>query len=259
MRSASRLGLFALVLAIVLPLATLVATAFGTSWFYPALLPSAWTTEGWTAIAHGRLGPALATSIIVGLLVAGLATAIALPIGRAIARAGGATARIGTAAAFLPIAVPPIALATGLQLGALQLGLGGTTLGVVLAHAVPTIGYLTLFFLGVFRGVDAALEESARTLGLSPASTWRHVMLPLLRRPLSEAMLLGFLVSWAQVPLTLVIGGGTVRTLATELMAYVQAGQDRLAAVAALLLLAPAVLALEASRRLARTTGTVAG
>lgn len=259
MSSASRLGLVALALAIVLPLATLVATAFGASWFYPALLPSGWTTEGWAAIANGRLGPALTTSVVVGLLVALVATAIALPVGRAIARADGAVARVGTAAAFLPIAVPPIALATGLQLGALQLGLGGTMRGVVMAHAVPAIGYLTLFFLGVFRGVDSTFEESARTLGLSPAATWRHVLLPLLRRPIIEAMLLGFLISWAQVPLTLVIGGGAVRTLATELMAYVQAGQDRLAAVAALLLLAPAIVALEASRRLARTTGTAAG
>jgi putative spermidine/putrescine transport system permease protein len=259
MKPASRLGLLALMLAILLPLATLVATAFGASWFYPALLPSAWTLEGWTAIANGRLGPALTTSIVVGLLVALLATALALPIGRAIARGDRVVARLGTAAAFLPIAVPPIALATGLQLGALQLGLGGTVLGVVLAHAVPAIGYLTLFFLGVFRGVDGGFEESARTLGLSRGATWRHVMLPLLRRPITEAMLLGFLVSWAQVPLTLVIGGGAVRTLATELMAYVQAGQDRLAAVSALLLLAPAVIALEASRRMARSTGAVVG
>lgn len=255
----ARLGTIVLTIAALLPLAALVITAFGTTWFYPALLPAGWTLDGWTVVGGGRLGPAVATSLAIGSAASLLATVAAVPIGRAIARGDRLVARIGTGAAFLPIAIPPIALATGLQLLALRTGVGGTLVGVVIAHAVPALGYLTLFFVGIFRGVDPEIESAAHTLGLSPRAAWRHVLLPLLRRPLVEALLLGFLVSWAQVPLTLLIGGGTVRTLATELLAYVQAGQDRLAAVSALLLLAPALLALGASRRLARTTGTLAG
>ena len=67
----------------------------------------------------------------------------------------------------------------------------------------------------------------------------RRVTLPLLRRPLVEAFALGFLVSWAQVPLTLLIGQGLVNTLPLELMSYVNAGQDHLAATAGLVLTIP--------------------
>jgi putative spermidine/putrescine transport system permease protein len=83
------------------------------------------------------------------------------------------------------------------------------------------------------------------------------VTLPLLRRPLLEAWLLGFLVSWAQLPLTLVVGGGLISTLPLEVFAYMQAGQDRYAATGALLLLIPPLIALAATRAAAGRTEAV--
>ena len=72
--------------------------------------------------------------------------------------------------------------------------------------------------------------------------------LPAVAPVLAVAALLGFLVSWAQVATTLVIGGGRVRTLPLEVIAYLQAGQDRYAAAGALLLAIPALLMLGAVR-----------
>src|SRR5918994_1041993 len=168
----------------------------------------------------------------------------AAPLGRALARLTGWRRRLGAAAAFLPVAAPPIALATGLQLSLLTLGLGGTYLGVILAHAVPALGYVALYFLGIFLLLDPRVEDEARSLGATPVQTWTQVLVPMLRRPAAEALALGFLVSWAQVPLTLLIGGGAVRTLPLELLAFVRAGQDRYAATGALLLIVPAAAAI---------------
>lgn len=249
--------LAALGLAAVLPLVALLLAAFGMRWFFPALLPDTWTTESWRELGGGRLLGALVESVGLGLAVGLGATALAVPIGRALARAGGALERVGAAAAFLPVAVPPIALAAGLQLALLQLGLGGTRTAVLLGHLVPATGYLALYFLGVFRLLDPEIEATARTLGATPVQVLRRVLAPLLARPLREALALGFLISWAQVPLTLVLGGGRVRTLAVEIVAYVQAGQDRHAATAGLLLAIPAVLALAIARRSADRTTVV--
>ena len=49
-------------------------------------------------------------------------------------------------------------------------------------------------------------------------------------------------------------GGGAVRTLPVEVLAYVQAGQDRYAATGALLLLLPAVAILGAAALAVRRT-----
>jgi ABC-type spermidine/putrescine transport system permease subunit II len=127
---------------------------------------------------------------------------------------------------------------------------------VLLAHVVPASGYLALFFAGVFEGRDAHAEDEARTLGATPAQTLARVTLPMLRRELAEAWALGFLVSWAQVATTQLVGGGRVHTLALDVYDALRAGSDREAAVGALLLGVPPLAALAAARWLAARGAT---
>jgi putative spermidine/putrescine transport system permease protein len=233
----------------VLPMALLVMLSVGRTWFFPALLPSGWTGETWAAlVGDGRLGDALGNSVLLALPVGLIAACIGWPVGRLLARSQPITRHVGAALAFLPVAAPPVALATGLQWSFLRVGLGGSVLGVALAHAVPAAGYASLYMLGVFTGRDDRAEDEARTLGAAPWQVRMRITLPSLRRPLAEAWLLGFLVSWAQLPLTLLVGGGLVTTLPLEVFAYMQAGQDRFAATGALLLSLPPLLAIAAVR-----------
>lgn len=241
-----------LVLSALVPFALLAVWSVGRTWFYPALWPSALTGESWAQLAAGDLGTAGLRSVALGAGTAALGTIVGLPVGRALARLRGWRRRLGAALAFLPVAAPPLALGVGVQYFFLRLGLGGTLLGVLLAHLVPAAGYLALYFLGVFAAHDPGAEEAARTLGATPWQAFWRVTLPALRRQIAEAAALGFLVSWAQVALTLVVGGGLVRTLPTDVFSYVRSGQDRYAAAGALLLSVPPLLALAAARVSAR-------
>ncbi len=242
--------LAALLVSAVLPLVLLAVVSLGRSWFWPALVPAEWDAESWGRVVGGggRLGRAGLNSVALALATGLLATAVALPVGRALARLRGWRRHLGAAAAFLPVAAPPIAVGTGLHVSFLSLGLGGTFGGVLLAHLVPAVGYLALYFLGVFAVWDARVEDEARSLGATPRQVLLRVTLPMLRPALATAATLGFLVSWAQLPLTLLIGRGAVPTLPLEVMAYVQAGQDRFAATGALLLVLPPLLAMAAAR-----------
>lgn len=258
-RAAARGGAVALVaLLSLLPFALLVVWSLAESWRFPVLWPDALGLDAWRGVAGGGATlRALGRSALLAAGVGVLGTAIALPAGRVLARLRGWRRHAAAAAAFLPVAAPPIALATGLQLALLRAGVGGTATGVLVAHLVPAAGYLALFWLGVLDAPDAPFgraEDDARTLGASPRQTWTRVVLPMLRVPLVESFALGFLVSWSQFALTLVIGGGAVRTLPLEVFAYVGAGQDRLAAAGALLLGVPPVLALAAARLAAGRT-----
>jgi len=250
--------LVGLAAAMGLPFLTLLLSSLATGWFYPALLPAQWSSDAWQQLGRGPLGAALATSLLLGTATALLATLLALPIGRLVARGEGRTRGLLTAAAFLTVAAPPVAIGTGLHLLVLRAGWGGSAFGVLLGHLVPATGYLALYFAAVFDGVDAELEATARTLGATPTQVARRLLLPLLQRPVAEALALGFLISWAQVPLTLILGGGAVRTLALEVTAYAQSGQDGLAAAAGLLLTLPAIAAFWSIRRFAGVTRVVA-
>lgn len=253
--AARAVALTLLALSALVPFALLGVWSVSRAWFYPALWPPSLTSESWNALLGGAgAGASVARSAFIAALVGVLGCALALPVGRALARLAGWRRHLGAALVFLPVAAPPIALGTGLQYAFLRAGLGGTVAGVVLAHLVPAAGYLALYFLGVFTAFDARVEEEARSLGATRWQVLARVTLPLLRRPLGEAFALGFLVSWSQVALTLLIGGGQVRTLPLELFGYLRSGQERYAATGALLLSVPPLLALAAARLAAGRT-----
>lgn len=259
MRRGTRvLLLSALVLTSGAPFLLLAFRALGPDWFFPALLPRGAPEAAWRALGSSRLWHSTVTGVLIALATGVIATLVAMPAGRAISRLRGWRRYVAAGAAFLPVAAPPIALGTGLQLSLLALGGGGRPWGVLLAHLVPAIGYLALFFLGVFDAFDRGLELEARSLGADRWQVWRHVLLPLLRRPIAEAVALGFLVSWAQVPLTLLVGAGAVRTLPVEIMSFVASGQDQLAAAGGLLLVLPALLALSGAALVARSDNVIA-
>lgn len=245
-----------------IPFLALLLLSLGGEWFWPALVPRTFDLSRWTGLLGGAPDSRLARAGWISLLLAvgtgALASALALPVGRALARLRGWRRALGAGAAFLPVAVPPIALGIGLQYTFLRLGLAGSLGGVLLAHLVPALGYASLFFLGVFAVYDERVEEEARSLGASPWQVTRFVTLPLLRRPLAEVFVLGFLVSWAQVPLTLLVGQGLVTTLSVEVLSYVQAGQDGLAATGALLLILPPIALLSLVALAVRRTVAVA-
>jgi len=251
--------LAALALSVIVPFALLALWSVSREWFYPALLPPAYTGESWRLLLGGgaALVRASVTSVVLAVLTGALGSVLAFPVGRALDRLRGWRRHLGAAAVFLPVAAPPIAFGTGLQYFSLVLGVGGTAAGVLLAHLVPAVGYLSLYFLGVFSAFDARVEDEARTLGAAPLQVLRAVTLPMLRRQLAEAFALGFLISWAQFALTLLVGGGLVRTLPVELFGYVRSGQDRLAATGTLLIVVPPLLALAAARFAARRTEVV--
>ena len=249
--------LAALAVSAIGPFVVLAAWSVSGRWLFPSLLPERVSAAPWRDALGGGVAHAALTSLALAAGTAVLATALALPVGRALSRLDGWRRHVGAAAAFLPVAAPPVALATGLQVALLYAGLGGTAGGVLLAHVVPAVGYLSLFFLGTFTLFDARVEEAARTLGASPRETLRRVTLPLLRRPVAEAGAVAFLVSWTQFALTLVVGAGAVRTLPLEVFALVRAGQDAHAAAGALVLTLPAVALLAALRLAARRADVV--
>jgi len=238
-----------------LPLATLFLVTTSGGWRFPSLLGQEPGLAAWGRLLQNsdRLAEALVGSLFLALATGILSAAAGLPLGRALSGLRGWARALGAGSAFLPVVAPPLALGVGLQFTFLRLGLGGTFSGVLLSHMVPALGYTSVYFLSVFWAFDREIEEEARRLG---AGTWqilRRVTLPLLRRPLAEAFVLGFLVSWAQVPLTLLVGQGRVRTLTVEVLAWMGAGQDALAAAGSLCLALPplllmAVVALAVSR-----------
>lgn len=260
MTGRDRALLIALFAWVFTPIVILAIRALAESWRFPQIIPDAHDLgTALSAVGTGRLATALWISVGLAIATGLIGTLLGFAIGHSAAHATGVSRRLTLGAAFFTVIAPPIALGVGLQVALLRVGLGGTFAGVLLAHLVPATGYLTLFAMGVFSGLEPSLEDEARTLGASRRQVVTRVLIPLLRRRLGEATVLGGLVSWGQVAITLVVGGGLVRTLPVELMSIVQSGNDRVAAVAALMLSVPPMLGIGLLTMGARRTGASAG
>jgi putative spermidine/putrescine transport system permease protein len=227
------------------PVAALVVYAGATRWFYPALLPAAWTLD---PLQEQLSSPRTREALLTSLLIAGSVTGLSLLIGLPAAYVLGLRRFRGRLAVllllFLPSVVPPLATGMGLNILFLRLGLAGGIIGVVLVHLVPVLPYTVFALLGVFARYDEGYEQQARTLGAGRAQVIWRVTLPLAGPGIIVAGLFAFLVSWSQYVLTLLIGGGQVISLPLLLFAAVSGGRPASIATLALIFATPPLLAI---------------
>lgn len=247
---------------LLLPFVPLVLTSLSRGYFHPQVLPAEWSLRAWSRVlAPGSAAwPALADTVVVALAVTATSLLVGIPAGRVLGAHRFRGRRVVEVALLTPVLVPTIAVALGIHVVMIRLGLDGGRLGVVLVHLVPATPYVVLLTSGVFANADLELEAQARSLGASRWQAWWHVTRPLVAPGIAVAALFGFLVSWGQYALTLVIGGGRVVTLPILLFASASGGDEAVTAAVALFHGLPAVVALVfMARVLGRGVPTVAG
>jgi putative spermidine/putrescine transport system permease protein len=245
----------ALALWLILPLLPLAIWSFAHGWRFPDILPQTWSLKAWSYALSDSSGVlhSLWTSTLVALAATVLSALVGLPAGRVLGLCRFRGRRVVLLLLLAPAIVPAIAIVPGLHGVFLRLGLTGTMTGVILAHLIPVIPYMTLILAAVFARFDIAHEEQARLMGARPWQVWVHVTLPAILPGLLTACLFAFLVSWSQYLLTLVIGGGRVQTLPLTLFSFATSGRNDITGAIAILYILPGLLALTVSA--GRVTG----
>jgi putative spermidine/putrescine transport system permease protein len=251
-----------LIVWLVLPLVPLLIWSFARGWRFPDLLPQEWSLQAWAFALSGRSGvlESLGVTVLVAALATGLAILLGVPAGRALGLYRFRGTGIVELMILAPVIVPGIAVALGLHSVFIQFGLTNTLAGVVLVHLIPTLPYMTLVMAGIFANYDPAFEQQARSLGASALQTFRHVTLPAILPGIVVGGLFAFLVSWSQYVLTLLIGGGRVITLPLLLFNYASAGRNDLTGAIGVLYVLPGLLILLlTARHLTGTNAAVGG
>jgi putative spermidine/putrescine transport system permease protein len=257
-----RFSYFLIIIAILLPIVPLIFWSFARNWFFPDLLPQAWGLDAWRYVISptSRVGEGLVTSTMLALTVVLLSMVVGLPAARVLGMERFRGKQMVEWLIMLPIIVPTLVVAMGIQIVFIRYGLADTFGGVVLVHLVPALPYFVLVMSAVFANYSTELEETARTLGASPLRTFRHVTLPAIFPGLVVASLFTFLVSWSQYITTVLIGGGRVITLPMVLFPFISSASHARAAAISIVFVLPAILALIlTSRTLSREAGAVGG
>jgi molybdate transport system permease protein len=167
----------------------------------------------------------------------------------------------------LPLVLPPTAvgyillglLARDGPLGVKNLGFDLDLLltwkGAVVAAAVMALPLVVRTARVAFEEVDPRLEAMARTLGLGRWRTFAAVTLPLSRRGLLAAALLGFARALGEFGATVVVAGnipGRTQTLALAIFNDLQVGDDQRATLLVLITVVIAFAAVFTVERLVR-------
>jgi putative spermidine/putrescine transport system permease protein len=241
-----------MITAVMLPFLVLVLWSFSARWFYPQLWPAEWGLRAWQYVfgtAGSQIAAGLVQSVLVALVTAVISVLIGVPAGRVLGLYSFKGKDTISIILTLPVIVPPLSVAMGLQLWFLKLGLAETFGGVVLVHLTFCLPYSVFVMWGVFSNYNPDYEDQARSLG---ATSWKlitRVMLPLTLPGIIVAGLFSFLLSWSQYLSTLIIGGGRVTTLPILLFALMGSGDRPVAAAVSIVFVAPAFLALLFSAR----------
>ena len=234
----------AIVVGVLLPLAPLLIWSVSFRWFFPDVLPAAWSLRAWRYVfaPTSQVLAAIGYSLLVATAVTLLSILIGIPAGRAL---GLHQFRGKTAVQFLilaPTIVPAIAVAMGIHVAFIRYGLADTLLGVVLVHLIPVTPYMVLILSSVFANYDVDYEAQARTLGARGYQVFWHITLPAILPGLIVGSLFAFIISWSQYLLTLLIGGGQVVTLPVLLFAFANSGDNPITAALSVVFIAPAIL-----------------
>lgn len=238
-----RIAVSLVVLGVLAPLLPLLVWAFSGRWLFPDLFPTEWSGRAWVYVfaPQSKVLAALGNSLSIALTVTLLSLLIGLPAGRALSVAGWRGRSLVTFLFLAPTIVPVFAAVMGIQIILIRLGLADTWAGVVLAHLIPVLPYMTLLLAGVFATYNPDYEAQARTLGARGWQVWARITLPLIAPSLLTSSLFAFIISWSQYLLTVLVGGGQVVTLPVLLYAFAQSGDLPLTATLSLVFVAPAL------------------
>jgi putative spermidine/putrescine transport system permease protein len=112
-----------------------------------------------------------------------------------------------------PMIVPLIISAAGMYFFYSRLGLQGTYVGVVLAHAALGIPFVIITVTATLVGFDQSLVRAAANLGAGPLRTFFSVQMPLILPGVISGALFAFITSFDEVVVVLFVGSAQQKTL----------------------------------------------
>ena len=251
-----------LVTWLVLPLVPLAIWSFSRSWFFPDLLPSAWSTRAWDyALSDtSQVMDSLWITIVIALGATVLSVLAGVPAGRALGLYNFRGKQLVELIILAPTIVPGIAVVLGIHVTFITMGLTNTVAGVILVHLIPTLPYMVLVMAGIFSNYDPDIEDQARSLGASALKTFWYITLPAIMPGIIVGALFAFLVSWSQYILTLLIGGGRVVTLPLLLFNFATSGRNDVTGAISMIYILPGIVILVlTARHLSGRSGAVGG
>lgn len=225
--------LFLFSLSIVIPTLTILLWVFVERWSWPDFFPRTYSLRAIKEIL-GRTDefiPLLLSSVLISTVVSLLSVIIGVMTSRALILYEFKGKSIIFSMTMLPFLIPTTVFALGIHVVFIKWGLNYTVTGVIISHLIFSLPYATVLLMDGTKGIGNKLEEQARVLGASTYESFFKVTLPLLIPVILSAYSMAYIISFSQYFLTLLIGGGNIKTFTIVMVPYLQGDNRNIAFV----------------------------
>ncbi len=198
---------FAYLVFLYLPVSLIPLFSFNDS--IQAAFPLKGFTTAWyaTLLGNEALKNALATSLLIGLISATLATVTGMTVAYMDIYGESRLARSIGAIARLPILIPGVIVGIALLILVNLAGLGPSRTAVILGHTLIGLPTTVVILHGRFSAIPKSVSEAALDLGAREWTTFRRIMLPLSLPALGSAFMLSFLTSFDEFIVAFFLAG----------------------------------------------------
>lgn len=230
------------VACVCLPLAVIFIWSVADSWRFPDLLPQAWSARGIKEISNGDMMSVLLSSVGISAIVALLSTWIGTLTARAVVFYEFKLKKAVRFLNLLPLMIPSAAFAMGIHVSFIKIGISDTAVGVIIIHLICGLPYSVNIMCDMTSSVGKKLEQQASLLGAGPFRAFINVSFYALLPGMITSFCMAYIISFSQYFLTLIIGGGRVKTLSTVIVPLIASGDRTLSGAYGMVFIGSALL-----------------
>jgi putative spermidine/putrescine transport system permease protein len=188
----------------------------------------------------------------VGLAATGTALLLGIPVSYALVRFRFLGKNVIELLFSSPVIVPGMVIGFSLLRFFIYVGNIPIIIGLYLGHTAILLPYTIRVVSASLRNFDPAVEEAAISLGSSRLFTFLSVILPNIRAGVVAALILAFITSFNNVPVSLFLTGPGVATLPIQMLVYMEYYFDPTIAALSSILILVTILIVQTAERLLR-------
>lgn len=230
---------------LLLPIAIAVMMSFDARTFLGAFPPQAFSWHWYQRFIDE---PLYMHGLRNSLLLASLSTLLSVTLGVAAAiglhKARFRGRQLLVSIFLAPLVVPAVVIGFGLLVTLSALGVVSGMGKLLIAHGVITLPYVIRSVTATLAGLGPSLEEAAMSLGASPWTVIRTVVLPLCRPGIVVGAVLAFTVSFDDVSVGIFLADPESTTLPLALVSMMRSNFDLTIAAASTAMIAVSCIAL---------------
>ena len=240
----------AILLFMLAPIIIIFLNSFNSSTFF-SFPPEGFTLDWYKRfLVNNEYRKAISTSLQLAFSAVALALSVGIPAAYAMFKWNDPKRNVIQAIFLSPLMLPGIVWAIGLIQYYSLIGLLGSFLGLMCAHAIIIVPYVIRLVTASLQYLDFDTENAARTLGATPMKSFFSITLPAIKSGVIISGIFGFMISFTDVVISTFIAGSKYITYPVRM--YVQLrteGLDPLAvAVSAAIMFVIIIVALLAEK-----------